>query len=110
MTKVCNFVSGLARAGKSANEIKILTDAAFGDKSLSKTAIYNIFLSKVKAGETTDDQRHLNMKKTKRTQDIIAAVATDVNADRRVTSWTWLLPMGSHMAPCTTSCIKSWGW
>ncbi len=49
-------MSGLARARKSANEIKILTDAAFGDKSLSKTAIYNI-LSKVKAGETTDDQR-----------------------------------------------------
>ncbi len=48
-----------------------------------KTAIYNI-LKKVKAGETTDDQRHLDAKKTKRTQDIIAAVAADVNADRRV--------------------------
>jgi histone-lysine N-methyltransferase SETMAR len=83
MTKVFDFVSGLARAGKSANEIKILTDAAFGDKSLTKTAIYNI-LKKVKAGETTDDLRHLNAKKTKRTQDIIAAVAADVNADRRV--------------------------
>jgi histone-lysine N-methyltransferase SETMAR len=50
---------------------------------LTKTAIYNI-LKKVKAGETTDDLRHLNAKKTKRTQDIIAAVAADVNADRRV--------------------------
>jgi hypothetical protein len=59
MTKVHDFVAGLARAGKIANEIKILADAAFGDKSLTKTAIYNI-LKKVKAGETTDDQRHLN--------------------------------------------------
>jgi hypothetical protein len=84
MTKVCNFMSGLARAGKSANEIKILTDAAFGDKSLTKTAIYNI-LKKVKAGKTTNDLRHLNAKKNKRTQDIIAAVAADVNSDRRVT-------------------------
>jgi hypothetical protein len=83
MTKIRDFVSGLARARKSANEIKILTDAAFGDKSLTKTAIYNI-LKKVKAGETTDDLLHLNAKKTKRTQDIIAAVAADVNVDRRV--------------------------
>ncbi len=83
MTKVRDFVSGLARAGKSANEIKILNDAAFGDKSLTKTAIYNI-LKKVKAGETTNDLWHLNAKKTKRTQDIIAAVAPDVNADQRV--------------------------
>jgi histone-lysine N-methyltransferase SETMAR len=84
MTKVRNFVSGLARAGKSANEIKILADATFRDKSLTKTAIYNI-LKKVKAGETTDNQRHLNADKIKRTQDIIAAVAADVNADRWVT-------------------------
>jgi histone-lysine N-methyltransferase SETMAR len=83
MTKVRNFVSGLARAGKSANEIKILADAAFENKSLMKTAIYSI-LKKVKAGETIDDQQHLNAKKTKRTQDIIAAVAANVNADRRV--------------------------
>ncbi len=82
--KVCDFVSGLARDRKSANEIKILTDATFGDKSLLKTAIYNI-LKKIKAGETTDDLRHLNAKKTKRTRDIIAAVAADMNADRRVT-------------------------
>ncbi len=84
MTKVCDFVAGLARARKSANEIKILSDAAFGDKSLTKTAIYNI-LKKVKAGKTTDDQRHLNAKKIKRTQDVIAAVAAYVKADRLVT-------------------------
>jgi hypothetical protein len=37
-----NFVAGLSRAGKSANEIKIITNDAFGDKTLTKTVIYNI--------------------------------------------------------------------
>jgi hypothetical protein len=64
MTKVRDFVAGLARAGKGANKIKSLTDAAFGDKSLTKTAIFSV-LKKVKAGKTTGDQRHLNAKKTK---------------------------------------------
>jgi hypothetical protein len=83
MTEERDFIAGLARARKSANKIKSLTDAAFGDKSLTKSNIYNI-LKKVKAGEMTDDQRHLNAKKSKRTQDIIAAVAANVNADLRV--------------------------
>jgi hypothetical protein len=84
MTKVRDFVAALAHAGKSFTEIKNTTDAAFGGKSLSKSAIYKI-INKVKAGETTEDQRHLNQKKTKRTVDIIAAVAADVKADRRIT-------------------------
>jgi [histone H3]-lysine36 N-dimethyltransferase SETMAR len=84
MTKVRDFVAGLARAGKSCKEIKNLTDAAYGVKTLTKTAIYNI-LNKVKAGKTTDDQRHLNAKKTKTTIDVVAAVAAEVNEDRRVT-------------------------
>ncbi len=61
-----------------------MTEAAFGDKSLSKSTIYKI-INKVKAGETTEDKRYLNPKKTKRTVDIIAAVAADVKADRRIT-------------------------
>jgi hypothetical protein len=51
---VRDFIGGLARARKSANEIKSLTDSAFGDKSLTKRTIYDI-LKKVKAGEMTDD-------------------------------------------------------
>ncbi len=51
---------------------------------MSISAIYNI-INKVKAGESTEDRRHLNPKKTKRTKDIIAAVAADVKADRRIT-------------------------
>ncbi len=50
---------------------------------MSKSAIYKI-INKVKAGETNEDKRHLNPKKTKRTMDIIAAVATDVKADDRI--------------------------
>jgi hypothetical protein len=46
MTKFRNFMAGLARARKSANDIKILADAAFGDKSLTKTAIYVQHLEK----------------------------------------------------------------
>jgi hypothetical protein len=59
---VRDFVAGLARARNSANEIKSLADATFGDKSLEKTTIYNI-LKKVKASEITDDQGHLTAKK-----------------------------------------------
>ncbi len=47
------------------------------------TSIYYI-LKKVKDGKSTDDQRHLNAKKTKRTAAIVAAVAANVAEDRRV--------------------------
>jgi hypothetical protein len=84
MTKVRDFVAALACAGKGYTEIKNTTDSAFGDKSLSKSAIYKI-INKVKAGESTNDKRHLNFKKTKRSMEIIAAVAADVKADCRIT-------------------------
>jgi hypothetical protein len=64
MTKVRDFVAALARAGKRYTEIKNMTDSAFGDKLLSKSAIYKI-INKVKAGESTDNKRHLNPKKMK---------------------------------------------
>jgi hypothetical protein len=75
MTQVRDFVAGLARTGKSASEIKKVVDAAYGDKALGFTSIYYI-IKKVKAGKTTDDQRHLSAKKT--------AVAADVREERRV--------------------------
>ena len=84
MTGVRDFVAGLARAGKSFDEIKETTDLAFGDKSLHKSTIYRI-INKVKTGKNTDDQRHLNAKKTRRTQDLIAAVAAPVGKDAWVT-------------------------
>jgi hypothetical protein len=34
MSKVCDFVAALARAGKTAAEIKTLMEAAFADQAL----------------------------------------------------------------------------
>ncbi len=83
MTGARDFVAGLARAGKGYKEIKKTMDAAFGDKTLQKTAIYAI-IKKVKAGENTSDQRHLNGKKTVRNAALIASVAAAVEQDRRL--------------------------
>jgi len=63
MTKVRDFVAGLARAGKTYKEIKETTEAAYGDQALKKTQIYEV-MKKVKAGKNTEDQRHLSAKKT----------------------------------------------
>jgi hypothetical protein len=51
--KAHDFVAGIAIASK----IKIITDDALGEKTLTSTAIYN-FIKKVKAGKTTNGQRH----------------------------------------------------
>jgi transcriptional regulator GlxA family with amidase domain len=83
MSKARDFVAALARAGKSYREIKKMVDAEFGDQTLKQTAIYAI-IKKVKDGKTTEDQRHLNAKKTKRTDDLINAVAADNENERRV--------------------------
>ena len=83
MTKVRDFVAGLARAGKPFGEIKNTTVAAYGDKALTRSQIYRI-IKLVKDGENTEDQRHLNAKKTTRTLDLVAAVAAAVKEDARV--------------------------
>ena len=84
MTEVRDFVAALARAGKRRQEIKILVDAAYGDKSLSISQI-NRIIKAVNDGKNTSDQRHSNPKKTRRTADVVAAVAESVEEDRRVT-------------------------
>jgi hypothetical protein len=86
MTCVQDFVANLAdlaRAGKGYLEIKETVEAAYGDKALKKTSIYAI-INKVKKGETTADQRHLNSKKTVGTLALIASVTAAVEDDRRV--------------------------
>jgi histone-lysine N-methyltransferase SETMAR len=83
MTKVRDFVAGLARAGKTYKEIKETTEAAYGDQALKKTQIYEV-MKKVKAGKNTEDQRHLSAKKTKRTVNLVASVAAAVKEDARV--------------------------
>jgi histone-lysine N-methyltransferase SETMAR len=84
MTEVRDFVAALARAGKSRKEIKPLVDAAYGDKALSKSQI-NRIIKAVKEGKLTSDQRYSNAKKTKRTEDVVAAVTTAVEKKRRLT-------------------------
>ena len=55
-----------------------------GDQALKKASIYQIF-KKVKAGESTSDQRHNNPKKTQRTADLITALEAAIAKDRRLT-------------------------
>jgi histone-lysine N-methyltransferase SETMAR len=84
MTEVRDFIAALARTGKGMKEIKILADRAYGIKSLKRTQIYQI-IKEVKEGKNTADQRHSNSKKTKRTCDVVAAVAAAIEEDRRQT-------------------------
>jgi hypothetical protein len=93
MTGARDFVAGLARAGKGYEVVKKTVDAAFGDKTLQKTAIYAI-IKKVKASKNTSDQRHLNRKKTVRNAALIASVVATVEQDRRLSvfccrPWSW---------------------
>jgi hypothetical protein len=83
MTRIRDFVADLARAGKGYLEIKEMVENVYGEKALKKTAIYAI-IKKVKNGETTDDQRHLNGKKTVWTPALIASVAAAIEDDRRL--------------------------
>jgi hypothetical protein len=84
MTEVRDFVATLPRAGKSSKEIKPLVDAACGDKPLSISQI-NRIIKAVKDGKSTSDQRHSNAKKTKRTGNVVAAVAAAIETDQRLT-------------------------
>lgn len=84
MSTVHDFVAALARAGKGFAEIQDTTRKAYGDLALKKTAIYDI-IKKVRDGKPTADQRHCNAKKTKRSPDVVAAVAAAVKEDARRT-------------------------
>ncbi len=90
MSGAHGFVARLTRAGKGYKEIKETVNAAFGDKTPQKTAIYDI-IKKVNAGKDSADQRHLKPKKTVRTAALVASVAAALVAsvaaaikDRRV--------------------------
>ena len=54
-----------------------MADLAFRDKNFHKSTIYSI-INKTKAGNITDDQNHLNAKKTKRTLWLVTAVPATV--------------------------------
>jgi hypothetical protein len=81
MTRVRDFVADLARAGQNYKEIRETVNKVYGGMSLRRSAIYEI-LRKVKAGQSTEDQRRFNAKKkTVRTQKVVAALAEAIKAD-----------------------------
>jgi hypothetical protein len=61
MKKVQDFVAGLTKSRKSAAKIKKTISAAYEDKAWRLTLICFVIM-KVKAGKTTDTQRHLSAK------------------------------------------------
>jgi histone-lysine N-methyltransferase SETMAR len=61
-----------------------MLSTVYGDKSLKKTAIYDI-MKKVKEGKNTEDLRGINTPKRVRSAAVIASVSAAVAADRRVT-------------------------
>jgi hypothetical protein len=104
MTKVRDFVAGLTRAGKSYAKIKKTVDTALGDKALKKASIYFI-MKKVKAGKNINDLCHQNPKKTKRTANIVAAVAADIKKDRRLMCKELASSHGVSYVTRTRSCM-----
>ena len=84
MTDVRVFHRRLARARKRFNKRKETDDRAFGDMSLHKSTINHI-INTIKFVKNVDDQGHLNVKKTWRTQALIPAVAASVDRDAWVT-------------------------
>ena len=84
VTDVRVFHRRLARARKRFNKRKETDDRAFGDMSLHKSTINHI-INTMKFVKNVDDQGHLNVKKTWRTQALIPAVAASVDRDAWVT-------------------------
>ena len=79
MSRVHNFVEDLAKANKSAKEIKTMVNEAFGPGSISQSQIYNI-LALIKAGKDASDKRGNNGQRKVRTQDFIKADGQVFNA------------------------------
>jgi hypothetical protein len=75
-----DFVANLAKASKGYQEIKETIDAAYGDQSLQKMAIY-VIKKMVKAGRSTANMCHFNLKKTFKTTDLIACVTAAIKED-----------------------------
>jgi hypothetical protein len=93
ITLVRQFVAALARAGKRQKEVKPLVDSAYPDKKMSISQI-NRIIKVAKEGKNTADQCVSNLKKTRRTGDVVAAVAASVDQDCQVTVKTLVARYG----------------
>ena len=109
MTDVRVFHRRLARARKRFNKRKETDDRAFGDMSLHKSTINHI-INTMKFVKNVDDQGHLNVKKTWRTQALIAAVAASVDRDAWVTVNIFPWPIRCLLAQFLASCMRNWVW
>jgi hypothetical protein len=74
MSLIRDFVAGLARAGKTFNEIQETTEAAYSKKSLKKTRIYEI-METVKEGKTSVDQRQNKGARKVRSPEFVTKIA-----------------------------------
>jgi len=84
MSDVRSFVARLAMAGKDYKDIKSVTDAAYGEKTLSRSQIY-LIMKQVKDGKDMTDQRGRHTPKRSRTAALINDVAAAVKEDGRIT-------------------------
>jgi hypothetical protein len=82
---VKDFVPTFPRTRKSVKKIKILTDQAYGNKSLNRTQLYKIF-NEVIEGKYTSNQRHFNPLISKRTEDTVADVIAAFEEERCLTA------------------------
>jgi hypothetical protein len=80
MSPIRDVVAGLARAGKTLQEIKETTEAVYGKNSLKKTQIYGIIRA-VKEGKDTVDQQQNNGRR--KVRSFITEIAVDVEIDRQ---------------------------
>jgi hypothetical protein len=109
MTRVRDFIADLLIGSASVKEAKKLADNSFGDKCLKLRAISKIFKT-IKEGKNTDDQRKFNRKKTTCTPALIAAVAAEVETDRRICINTLLGSMACQLGPFLRFYDKILGW
>jgi hypothetical protein len=77
-----DFVAALARTIKVKNKTKILTDQAYGNKSLKRMQIFQI-IKEIKEGKTQLSRDIPTHQKNKHTEDIVAAAAVAIEENHR---------------------------
>ncbi len=87
MTRARDFAAALAKTNHSPKEVHRLVNEAFPDKGLKLRAC-QLICQKIKAGKTLEemeDKRKFNPVKTKRTENVVELVMSDIEDNRRVT-------------------------
>ena len=108
MTQVHNFATDFPRARKGFKEIKVMVDCVYRDKSLNKTAIYDI-IKKTRMGKIQRNSADSMQKKTKQTGANIQCVAAFISQIAFFLSQNLLLYMTCLMQLISTSSIKIQG-